>query len=71
MIASSYSNPINALIASHYDRTIVVDPRYWEDWTGEPFDPSLCAARAGADTVLLLGDIQLFTADLAGKGVDD
>lgn len=71
VIASSYSNPINALIASHFDRTTVVDPRYWEDWTGEPFDPAVCTARARADTVLLLGDIQLFTSDLTGKGGRD
>lgn len=68
VIASSYSNPINALIASHFDRTTVVDPRYWEQWTGIPFDPALCAENAGADTILLLGDIRLFTSDLAGEG---
>ena len=67
IIANSYSNPINALIASHYDRTMVVDPRYWEQWTGEPFDPAACAERAGADTVLLLGDIQLFTGTEGGS----
>lgn len=71
MIASSYSNPINALIASHFDRTVVVDPRYWEKWTGEPFDPAVCVERAGADTVLLLGDIHFFTADLAPEGGND
>ena len=61
IIANSYSNPINALIASHFDRTVVVDPRYWEQAAGTPFDPRACAESAGADTVLLLGDIQLFT----------
>ena len=71
MIASSYSNPINALIASHFDRTVVVDPRYWEKWTGESFDPAVCVTRAGADTVLLLGDIRFFTADLAAEGGGD
>ena len=61
VIANSYSNPINALIASHFDRTVVVDPRYWEQAAGTPFDPRACVESAGADTVLLLGDIQLFT----------
>lgn len=71
LISSSYSNPINALVASHFDRTTVVDPRYWTNWTGEAFDPAVCAARAEADTILLLGDIHFFTADLAGEGGND
>ena len=71
IIANSYSNPINGLIASHFDRTTVADPRYWEEWTGEPFDPAVCAERAGADTVLLLGDIQLFTGEPDGEGGED
>ena len=68
IIANSYSNPINALIASHFDRTTVVDPRYWEQRTGEPFDPAECARRAGADTVLLLGDVRLFTGEAGAEG---
>ncbi len=68
IIANSYSNPINALIASHFDRTAVVDPRYWEQQAGKPFDPAACAVEAGADTVLLLGDIQLFAG---GEGEGD
>ena len=71
IIANSYSNPINALIASHFDRTAVVDPRYWEKWTGEPFDAAACAGQYGADTVLLLGDIQLFTGEAEGEGGTD
>lgn len=71
LIASSYSNPINALIASHFDRTTIVDPRYWEKWTGGTFDPAVCAERAEADTILLLGDIHLFTSDLSGEGGTD
>ncbi len=71
MIASSYSNPINALIASHFDRTVVVDPRYWEFWAEKPFDPAETASVCGADTILLLGDIRLFTTDLIGEGGAD
>ena len=71
LIASSYSNPINALIASHFDRTVVVDPRYWEAWSGRSFDPAEAASACGADTILLLGDIRFFTADLIGEGGPD
>lgn len=71
LIASSYSNPINALIASHFDRTVIVDPRYWESWTGKPFDPAETASDCNADLILLLGDYKFFTADLTGEGGAD
>ena len=66
LIASSYSNPINGLLAAHFDRTVVIDPRYWAEWAGEPFDPERCAAEQGATDLLLLGDIEFFLQDLAG-----
>ena len=70
LVASSYSNPINALIASHFDRTYVIDPRYYEDYAGQPFDPSAYVKEHGIDTVLLLGDVKLFLpgADAEGGG---
>ena len=68
LISSSYSNPINALIASHFDQTYVIDLRYYEEYAGHPFRPAPYAAEHGVDTVLLLGDIQMF--DEIGKGGD-
>ena len=70
LVASSYSNPINALIASHFDRTYVIDLRYYEAYAGQPFDPSSYIKEHGIDTVLLLGDIRLFLpgADTEGSG---
>ena len=64
LIASSYSNPINGLLASHFDKTCVIDPRYYAEWAGHPFDPVSYAAEKGLDTLLLLGDIQFFLEDL-------
>ena len=63
MIASSYSNPINALIASHFDRTYVIDLRYYEEWAGQAFDPVSYAVEHPVDRVLLLGDARLFASD--------
>ena len=68
MVASSYSNPINALIAAGYDQTYVVDLRYYEEWAGAPFDPAAYCRENGIDTVLLLGDVKLFFEDLPGEG---
>lgn len=60
LIASSYSNPINALIASHFDETRVIDLRYYESYAGQAFDLSAYVKAHDIDTVLLLGDIRLF-----------
>ena len=60
LVASSYSNPINALIASHFDRTYVIDLRYYESYAGHVFDPAAYVKENNIDTVLLLGDIRLF-----------
>ena len=70
LVASSYSNPINALIASHFDETRVVDLRYYESYAGGPFDPTAYVREHEIDTVLLLGDIRLFLpgADAEGGG---
>ena len=67
LIASSYSNPINGLIASHFDRVYVIDPRYYEAWAGAPFDPAAYAAERGVTDLLLLGDVDFFLKDLAGE----
>ena len=66
LVASSYSNPINGLLASHFDRTYVIDPRYYADWAGHEFDPASYAAEHEVTDLLLLGDINFFLKDLAG-----
>ena len=71
LIASSYSNPINGLIASHYDQTYVIDLRYYEEWAGRPFDIVSYAAEKEIDDVLLLGDIEMFLGGTTGKGGED
>lgn len=71
LVASSYSNPINALIASHFDQTFVIDLRYYEAYAGQPFDAAQYAAEHGVDTVLLLGDIRLFLSDEPAEGGGD
>lgn len=67
MIASSYSNPINGLIASHFDRTYVIDLRYYEEWAGKPFDPAAYVRGNDIGTVLLLGDAKLFADEGEGE----
>lgn len=71
LVASSYSNPINALIASGYDHTFVVDLRYWESWAGSPFDPAAFCTEHNIGTILLLGDAGFFFTDEAEKGAEE
>ncbi len=63
VVASSYSNPINALIASGFDHTYFVDLRYYEPWAKSPFDPAAFCQEHSVSNVLLLGDAQLFYTD--------
>ena len=67
IVASSYSNPINGLLASHFDRTYVIDPRYYAEWAGKEFDLEAYAAEKEITDLLLLGDIDFFLKDLAGE----
>ena len=71
LVANSYSNPINALIASHFDQAYVIDPRYYEDYAGHAFDPAAYVQEHNIDTVLLLGDIKLFLSGTEAEGGDD
>lgn len=60
IMADSYSNPINMLIASHFDQTCVIDLRYYEQDMGMSFDLASYVQEHHIDTVLMLGDIALF-----------
>lgn len=71
LVASSYSNPVNALIASHFDQTRVIDLRYYEEYAGHPFDPAAYVQENGIDTVLFLGDVKLFLPDPETEGGED
>ena len=70
IIASSYSNPINGLLASHFDRTCVIDPRYYAEWAGHPLDLSAYTEEHGITDLLLLGDLCFFAEDLAGGAAE-
>ncbi len=68
LVASSYSNPINALIAAGYDHTWVVDLRYYASWAGEEFQPESFCREHEIQDILLLGDANFFFVDDMEKG---
>ena len=71
VFASSYSNPINGLLASHFDRTVIIDPRYYAQWAGTEPDPERLVREYGVTDLLLLGDTEFFLKDLAGEPAGD
>ena len=62
VVADSYSNPVNLLLASHFGKTYIIDLRYYEDYAGHPFCATEYVAEYGIDTVLMMGDAGLFGA---------
>ena len=66
-ILQAFHNPINGLLASHFDRTYIIDPRYYAEWAGQEFNLTAYAEEHGVTDLLLLGDIDFFLKDLAGK----
>lgn len=60
ILADSYSNPINGLIASHFNNTHILDLRYYERDLGAPLDLNAYIVENEIDLMLLLGDITFF-----------
>lgn len=63
VIADSYSNPINPLIASHFNRTYYVDLRHYENDLGKPFEMVRFIEKNKIDKVLLLGSAGMIISD--------
>ncbi len=55
IIANSYSNSINGLIASHFNKTYIVDPRHYKDFNYQSY-----ITNNNIDKVLVIGNISLF-----------
>jgi len=70
LVADSYSNPINMLLASHFEKTFVIDLRYYQQDRGEEFDWQKYIDGHGVDTVLLLGDVALFAGAQEGEATE-
>ena len=60
VLADSYSNPINMLLASHFDRTCIIDLRYYAKDMGVEFDINDYIRKHEIDSLLIMGDIALF-----------
>ena len=64
VLVESFSNPINELIAAHFDNTYFIDLRHYEKDTGRPFDFGEFIKGKNIDQVLLTGYFYFFANDV-------
>lgn len=57
ILATSWSNAVNELIASHYHETHVLDFRHYSSMYGEPIDAQKYMTEHGLSKLLVMGDI--------------
>ena len=61
VLAESYSNAINKLLANHYQNTYILDSRHYETLYGEKINVSDYVKKHNIDQVLYYGNIGLYT----------
>ncbi len=64
IFVDSFSNPINEFIASHFNKTYIVDFRYYESEYGHSFDFSAFTKKNDIDIVLFSGYYFFYANDL-------
>lgn len=63
VFVDSYSNPINDVIASHFNQTHFIDMRHYEREMGKAFDFDTFVQEHEVDQVLLMGSSAFFTLE--------
>ena len=61
IFSNSYSNPINELIASSFNKTYIIDLRAYELDLGKTFDIDSYIKENKIDKILFLGDYNFYT----------
>ena len=60
IISNSFSNPVDMLIASHFNNTAVVDPRFFDEEIGAEVSMDALIRTYGITKILLIGDPTFF-----------
>lgn len=63
ILSNSYSNPINELIASHFNKTFVIDLRHYEKHFGKKFNVKEYIKTNKIDKVLVLANYEYLNSD--------
>lgn len=64
IFSNSYSNPINELIASSYNKTYIIDLRAYEKDLNEEFILNEYIKDKNISEILFIGDINFYTSDI-------
>ena len=63
IIGNSYTNAVNKLIASHFNKTYVIDFRHYEEKMGQEFDAEKYIKDNNINKVLVLSDLSFYLAE--------
>lgn len=63
IIGESYDNAILKLVASHFNRTVSIDLRSYENYMGKKFSLEDCIKTNSIDKVLLIGNVDYYLSD--------
>ena len=70
LLSNSFSNPVNVLIAQHFDKTYVVDLRYYKKQIGEEFKISDYIKNNKIDKVLFIMSPTFVTKNDSNQGLE-
>ncbi|MBQ1298828.1 hypothetical protein IIY24_03295 [Candidatus Saccharibacteria bacterium] len=70
IIGNSYSNPVNELIASNYNKTYVVDLRYYKESIGKDFVPKDYITENNIDKVLVIMSPTFIRLEEPNRGLE-
>lgn len=63
LVGPSYTQTFEKILASHYDKTYVVDPRYFPEEQGYEFDAVSYAQKIGADDIVYFAQSRTLASD--------
>ncbi len=64
VVGESFDNAILKAVASHFNRTVSIDMRYYKDYMGKDFSFEECLKENDIDKVLFIGNIDYFVSDI-------
>ncbi len=71
IIGTSYTNPINRLIASHYNRTYILDPRYYKNYDGSYANLKDYIKEHHIDKVLIFVSTDILDGSIVSLGWEE
>lgn len=71
IIGTSYTNPINRLVASHYNKTYILDPRYYKNHNGSNVNIKEYIDDHNIDKVLILVSTDMLDGSIVSLEWED